>query len=152
MAELIFPLRIGIIKSRFHYFRGQNLIFWWFLDFPTLGTPYLWLLLYQNTSKNIWKYMGTSFKNIIFTYLDFKQNLEGTQLCALLVIDLFRSEGRGDGRYFRYPSKLTGKNPSAKPGMVKGGGRLSTHALLEHTYSSRLLSTGLVTCTVNNYT
>ena len=75
--------------------------------------------------------MGTSFKNIIFTYLDFKQNLEGTQLCALLVIDLFRSEGRGDGRYFRYPSKLTGKNPSAKPGMVKGGVRLSAHALLE---------------------
>ena len=31
-----FPLRIGIIKSRFHYFKHQFLVFSWCLDFPTL--------------------------------------------------------------------------------------------------------------------
>ena len=32
---------------------------------------YLWPLLFQHTSKNIRKYMGASFKIIIFTHMDF---------------------------------------------------------------------------------
>ena len=31
----------------------------------------MWLLLYQDTSKNIRKYMGTSLNKIMFAYLDF---------------------------------------------------------------------------------
>ena len=75
-------------------------------------------------------------------------SLEGTQLCALLVINLFRSEGRGDGRYLQYPSKLTGKNPSAEPGMVKGGVRLCTRPFGAQALS-RLPTVTLVT--VSNY-
>ena len=69
-------------------------------------------------------------------------------MCAL-GNGLFRSGGREDGRYFRYPSKLTGKNPSAKPGMVKGGGKaecaspFGAHALITH--SPGYLAVTLVT-------
>ena len=68
---MIFPLRIGIIKSRFHYSRHQILDFSWFHDFPSPGAPYLWLLLYKNTSNFIRKYMETSLNNIIFSYFNF---------------------------------------------------------------------------------
>ena len=68
-----------MIPDRFQYFLDdlwnfENFTkswtyYWSFLD-P--WTPYLWLLLYQNTSTNIKKYMGTSWKNIIFTYRTLK--------------------------------------------------------------------------------
>ena len=53
---MIFPLRTGIIKSRFHSFTHHNLTFWWFLDFRSPGTPYLLILFYQNASKIPRKY------------------------------------------------------------------------------------------------
>ena len=40
------------MKSRFHYFKHQSLTFWWFLDFRSPGSPYLFILLYQNASRD----------------------------------------------------------------------------------------------------
>ena len=76
-----------MIPDRFQYFLDD---FWNFANFIKSWTyswsnldpwsPYLWFLLYQNTSINIRKYVGTSLKHIIVVYLDFKKmsNLEKT--------------------------------------------------------------------------
>ena len=66
------PLRIGIIKSQFHYFRHQDLKIPWFLDFWGPGNLYLWPLLYQNTSKSIRKYMETCWKILSLEIWDSK--------------------------------------------------------------------------------
>ena len=66
------PLRIGIIKSRFHCFKHQILDLSSFLDFPSSGTPHLSLLSYQNTSTNIEKYMETCQK-ILFLHICIKK-------------------------------------------------------------------------------
>ena len=61
IALLIFPLRIGIIKSRFHYVRHQNLIFHDFLIFEVLE-PRIYGLYYakilQKILESIWEHPG----------------------------------------------------------------------------------------------
>ena len=49
----------------------ENLDFFWTYYWSFLGpwTPYFWLFWHQITSKNIRKYMGTSWENIIFPCL-----------------------------------------------------------------------------------
>ena len=50
-------------------FKSSGELFWsWFLDVWTLGTPYLWILLYPNTSKHVRKYMEPSL-NILFLHI-----------------------------------------------------------------------------------
>ena len=58
-----------MIPDRFQYFLDdfcnfENFTKSWTYDWSFLGpwTPYLWLFLYQNTSKTIRKFMGTSWK------------------------------------------------------------------------------------------
>ena len=66
----IILIDFGLIKSWFHYVRDQNLTFPGFLEFWTPGTPYLWISLHQNTSKNIRKYTET-FEKHMSAYLYF---------------------------------------------------------------------------------
>ena len=56
--------------GNFENFTNSWTYYWSFLG-P--WTPYLWLFLYQNTSKNIRKFMGTSWENIILTFWNFKK-------------------------------------------------------------------------------
>ena len=64
----MFPLRIGLIKSRFYYFRGQKPQFSWFLNVLTCfwaSEPVLFNFgktwIPQRTLESIWKHPG---KNI----------------------------------------------------------------------------------------
>ena len=63
----IFLLQIGLIKSRFHYFKHPNLDIPWFLDFRSPGTLYLFISLYQKTSKSTrksWEHLGKYYFHI----------------------------------------------------------------------------------------
>ena len=70
----IYLLQIGLIKSRFYYFKSQNLKHPWFLDFWRRRTPYLFILSCQHASKNTrkWEHPGTHFFGnlIIIVFLE----------------------------------------------------------------------------------
>ena len=63
-----------MIPDGFQYFLDD---FWNFQKVHQIWTRapciYLWLLLYQNTSENSKKYVGTSSQNIILADMDFKK-------------------------------------------------------------------------------
>ena len=69
---MIFLLQFGIIKSRFHYLRRQNLTFWWFLDFRNPGSPYLFILLYKRYFNKYKETYGNILKTY-FPYLNFSE-------------------------------------------------------------------------------
>ena len=58
------------------------MIFHDFLIFRRPGAPYLFILLYKNTSKNMRKYMGTSWKHIIFVNMRTKKVRNFMERCV----------------------------------------------------------------------
>ena len=59
-------------KISISFFRHLNLTCWWFLDFQSLGSPYSFILLYQNAKKNtrnLWGHLGNI---LLFVNMDIK--------------------------------------------------------------------------------
>ena len=78
MALLIFLLHFGILKSRFHYFRHQNLIFHYFWIFQPLEPRihgFYYTKILQKILENIWEH-----PQFFLVYMYFKKmtNLEKT--------------------------------------------------------------------------